>query len=201
MSSPLIDCSIFTRTILGCRVVRWLTAAILATTLLVISACAADSPAQNREEETSTTRELTTTSSSDSETYLVERKLAGGEEVRLPRQKFVKGLLYSSVGGNGRLEVGEGGCLRRNGRADGAGPVIVWPPGFGLSVEGDEISVLNEKGKVVARVGDLIKVGGSTTRSLDGQMAISEQLRRQLPERCPGLYQIADPEVRVIGQE
>jgi hypothetical protein len=80
---------------------------------------------------------------------------------------------------SGKLVV-EKGCLLLS-HEDGSTDLPVWPPGFELSTKGGEIRVLDEAGRVVARVGDQVRMGG-------GQVAVSERLRRRLsmPEECPG---------------
>lgn len=98
-----------------------------------------------------------------------------------------------SAAGHGRLVVDDRGCLRLGGRS-GDGHVPVWPPGFGLGTEGDEVRVLDGEGRVVARVGNRLAAGGGEARSLEGIDAVDERLQRELPERCPGPYWlVGDP--------
>ena len=90
----------------------------------------------------------------------------------------------------GELAVSEG-CLRM-GSADGY--LLVWPPGFRLSTENDQIQVLNGAGQVVARVGEEVYMGGGEKRYLE---QLDEYVRRQLPPDCPGPYWIVGEGVRL----
>ncbi|KAB2944923.1 MAG: hypothetical protein MPEBLZ_02968 [Candidatus Methanoperedens nitroreducens] len=75
------------------------------------------------------------------------------------------------------------GCLR-------AGSfLLVWPYGFSLSADNGTFQVIDSTGKIVARVGDEIKVGGGADETPDGRVA--RGYSAQLPgERCSGPYWI-----------
>lgn len=67
----------------------------------------------------------------------------------------------------------------------GADYLPIWPYGYSVNVEGGEIQVLNESSQVVARVGDIIKVGGGeTTKEVVEENYIGESL----PDDCEGPY-------------
>lgn len=63
----------------------------------------------------------------------------------------------------GELSVGEGGCLRVEGRPAGH-HIPIWPPGYSLDIERGNIRVLDYRGSVVASVGDRVSFGGGETR-------------------------------------
>jgi hypothetical protein len=71
--------------------------------------------------------------------------------------------------------------------------LLIWPHGFSLRTEGEEILVIDDNGQVFARVGDKITVGG-------GEIAIPEEEAKELieesivdqplPDDCQGPYWI-----------
>lgn len=65
--------------------------------------------------------------------------------------------------------------------------LIVWPHNFELRISNDAIEVLGASGQVVARVGDLVRLGGSEVR---------QGVRPDVvPDACHGPYWIASPTV------
>ncbi len=71
--------------------------------------------------------------------------------------------------------------------------LIIWPAGYSIDMEGDEIRVLDEDGQVVARVGDTISAAG-------GEMKWISSLWLKggfLPLNCDGPYWVAS-EVEVV---
>ncbi len=116
--------------------------------------------------------------------------------VFFPRQKaWVNSYLMALW--RGELILDGEGCLRV--RGDGS-LVPVWPPGFGVEVSGEEVRILNERGRVVARVGDEVEIGGGEAPPAERINVADERTRRELRERCPGQYWLAAPEVNVIRQ-
>lgn len=81
----------------------------------------------------------------------------------------------------------DNGCLRVDKY------LLIWPHGFSLRTEGEEILIIDSNGQVFARVGDEIYVGG-------GEVAIPEEEAKEfieesitgqpLPDNCTGPYWI-----------
>lgn len=83
----------------------------------------------------------------------------------------------------GKLVLGDG-CLRVDNDYDDYLPV--WPHGFSLSIDGEEILIIDGTGKPIARVGDKVKVGG-------GEIPVERiaKYSEELPSaRCSGPYWI-----------
>ena len=75
--------------------------------------------------------------------------------------------------------------IRRGFLFFGTDTLAIWPYGYSVNVEGGEIQVLNESSQVVARVGDIIKMGGGeTTKEVVEENYIGESL----PDDCEGPY-------------
>jgi len=85
------------------------------------------------------------------------------------------------AGGNIELVLDEGRL--RIGSADG--DLIIWPPGFSLTTEDDGVQILNEAGKIVAHVGEKVRMGGGHVSSL---RHTGDYVLRNLPPSCPGPY-------------
>ena len=88
-------------------------------------------------------------------------------------------------------------CLRVNNRGgkDPYGFVPIWPPDFRLAAEGDDVRILDEGGRLAAKVGEQVRMGGGeATETLGG---VDERTARELRERCPGNYWIVGGEVRI----
>ena len=95
-----------------------------------------------------------------------------------------------TAGIRGKLVLDDRGCLRVKDPADRVSVVPVWPAPFELDTEGEDVRVLDASGRVVAQVGrEVYMSGGEVGRSLEG--------KRQLQERCPGVYWIIGTEVRI----
>ena len=56
------------------------------------------------------------------------------------------------------------GCLHIQSEDGNSTYAAIWPFEFGVSVQGSSVSILDEKGQVVAQVGDQIRVGGGEVR-------------------------------------
>ncbi|MDD3819542.1 MAG: hypothetical protein PHG41_06910, partial [Actinomycetota bacterium] len=88
---------------------------------------------------------------------------------------------------NVKLEMDDNGCLRAEGY------LLIWPYGYSLHTDGEEIQIINDKGQVVACVGGYIDIGG-------GEVALPEEeakkhiekniIRQELPDGCNGPYWI-----------
>ena len=92
------------------------------------------------------------------------------------------------------------GCLRV--RYEAGTVVPLWPSGFEARVRGDEVRVLDGEGRVVARVGAKISMGGGGIR----EDALTEEIldqrtKRELLERCPGTYYLVQEGTVRIPQQ
>jgi hypothetical protein len=79
----------------------------------------------------------------------------------------------------------ENGYLRLT--TEGSSELIIWPEGYSLNMEGDEIQIFDEDGQVVARVGDTISAAG-------GEMGWINVLWVKggfLPFNCQGPYWVS----------
>lgn len=88
--------------------------------------------------------------------------------------------------GEGRLILDEG--YLRFKMTFGESYMIIWPYGYTIRLEGKTIQVLNADGRVVARAGDRIVIGGGETNSTEG---IENSIGQPLPLDCTGPYWIA----------
>jgi hypothetical protein len=95
----------------------------------------------------------------------------------------------------GELILDDEGCLRVRTRS-GARDVVVWPADFKADEADGEVRVLDSQGRVVARVGEAVYMGGGESPVSDNE-AVDERTRQELRERCPGTYWIAAPPVRI----
>ncbi len=66
--------------------------------------------------------------------------------------------------------------------------LLIWPHGYSVRAEGDEIQVLDGDGQVVAVVGEAIKVGGGEGANVE---IVEKYIGRSLPDDCAGPYWIA----------
>ncbi len=65
----------------------------------------------------------------------------------------------------------------------------VWQANYALGTEGEGIVVLEGEGRVAARVGAKVYMGGGEVgQALKGINAVDERTKRELSERCPGTY-------------
>jgi hypothetical protein len=74
---------------------------------------------------------------------------------------------------DGCLRIGDGGASR----------VVVWPPDFEVSREGDLLWVFYDDHEVEVRLGQAVSLGGGDVESID---AFDERTRRQVPSGYPG---------------
>jgi hypothetical protein len=86
----------------------------------------------------------------------------------------------------GKLEL-DNGCLRIKYFNDNY--LLIWPYGFSLHTEGEEIQVIDENGQVFASVGDKIRVGGGEMKGENASELIEKYyIETPLPEDCQGPY-------------
>ena len=103
--------------------------------------------------------------------------------------------------GSGRLVVRDR-CIRM--APDGRGGLVVWPHGYSLRREGDEILVLNGRGEAVAEVGEEVRMGGGQITQEEAgptpgaARRAFEEKRGELgvPERCRGPLWVSSEVVR-----
>jgi hypothetical protein len=91
----------------------------------------------------------------------------------------------------GRLVLADG-CLRIESVHGDGSQLPIWPPEFDLAAQGDEIQVLDGEGRVVARVGEEVYMGGGGGSAT----ALAGCVREQLPDACSGPYWIVGDGVR-----
>lgn len=96
-----------------------------------------------------------------------------------------------------RLELDDNGCLRVKYFDDNY--LLIWPHGFSIRTEGEEIQVIDDNGQVVACVGDKINVGGGEFPGEKAREYIEESIVEQpLPDDCPGPYWIVGETVETV---
>ena len=117
-----------------------------------------------------------------------------------PQKPRPGGLSLSALGG-GKLVV-KNSCIYMGTRHHS--DVVVWPYGYSLSRKDGEIRILNEKGKVVAQVGEEVRIGGGEITQAEAGPT-PEAARRQfeekrgelgVPNRCRGPLWVSSGVVR-----
>jgi hypothetical protein len=126
--------------------------------------------------------------SPDDETIEVDAfELANGQSLQFPRQAPVEGgreVMQAQL--IGRL-VHEGACLRVEDAFSETSTLTIWPPGYGVAEEGDQLFVTDESGRALAHVGQEITIDGGDV-PVGGQDAF-EETHASLPlAACPGPY-------------
>jgi hypothetical protein len=108
--------------------------------------------------------------------------------IAFPRQKPVEGFrVCMDAALVGTLQLEES-CLYV--QSLGGGRLVpIWPPGFTLRVAGDRVLVIDGEGKVAARAGDEVYMGG-------GDGGADEWVLQQIPPACRGEYLIVGCDVR-----
>ncbi len=81
----------------------------------------------------------------------------------------------------------EDGYLRLSRSYSDTTELIIWPYGYSLNVEGDDIRIINGDGEIVAHVGDNIYVGGGEVALI----TVWKDIRGLLPFDCKGPYWLA----------
>ena len=99
------------------------------------------------------------------------------DDIFLPRLYDQRGSLqYPNAAAEGRLML-RGRCLLLGIAYPPGEYLVVWPPGFNIQREGDDILVLNGGGNVIAQVGDHVTLGGRSSKK-----------GADYPGECPGAY-------------
>ena len=76
----------------------------------------------------------------------------------------------------------EHGCIRVE-KIDGVDLLLIWPPGFELSVDGGDVRISDDTGTSLS-VGEEVRIGGG-----GAPLALVQVLVEQpLPNDCPGPY-------------
>ncbi len=126
------------------------------------------------------------------------------EKVFFPKQPPTN--TYWMAEFHGELVLDDEGCLRIEEPPGHTDTVPIWPAGFELDASGGEVSVLDEEGRVVGRVGEPIEMGGGALPSRGSSATAhstleDETMVRELFERCPGSYWLAAPEMEISQQQ
>jgi hypothetical protein len=106
---------------------------------------------------------------------------ACGEKTPSPTPYFPVQAEVQELGLNALLSgelVLDDGCLRVYDN------LILWPYGYTVEMEGDDIWVVNEHGEWVVNVGDRVQMGGGV---ISAEFA-EEKIGRSLPEGCMGPF-------------
>ena len=100
-----------------------------------------------------------------------------GQTIYFPKQAPTNVSLTALM--EGTLILDSNGCLRVKVER-GDTPLVLWRYGFTLQVDGDRVEVHNDKGQLVARVGEPVRMGGgSAPNPVDDGLSIAT---------CPGPF-------------
>ncbi len=125
---------------------------------------------------------------------------SSAEEILFARQPPEDNGLYPSAATAGKL-VAEDKCLLMK-HLDGIGSHLpVWPHDYSLSTENGDIRLLDGEGRIAARLGDVVRVGGGEIRQSQAGPKPEQarrnyqQQRRELnvPPSCPGPLWLVAP--------
>jgi hypothetical protein len=83
--------------------------------------------------------------------------------------------------------VEQDGCIRVRTDDDPRGRLLVWQPDYQIQRNGERIEIVDGSGKVVARVGESIDIGGGEVP------AFEDRLKAPLPPACTGPYWMVAP--------
>jgi len=126
--------------------------------------------------------QITVTPVNNSPYYFPKQEVVDGERVVMEAEIFGTLLLVDE-------------CIRVNDREVDTSYLLVWPPEFSLNTEHDPIQIIDGDGKVIASVGDLVRIGGGEVKSLS---FLSESLKKNLPTKCVAPYWIVGEGVDVL---
>ena len=74
--------------------------------------------------------------------------------------------------------------------------LIVWPSDFALRQDGEVVEIRNGNGDIVARAGDIVRLGGRSAWDDDG--VSRSKLEESLPKECQLAYYLVGDEVAVV---
>ncbi|CAN5875775.1 hypothetical protein BH23ACT11_BH23ACT11_25560 [soil metagenome] len=171
-------------------------ALFVAVAWLVLAGCGGSIAGNNEDEDDS----VTTRTPNTTVTPTTEDTSPAASDVFFAKKKPVGGLSASARSG-GVLTLDEKGCFRIKSVEGRRGHVPIWPPTFKVRVEGEEITILDGQGDLVAQVGERLLVGGGefpgigreSTLPLESIPSVSKRVGRKLEERCPGQYWLVAP--------
>lgn len=87
------------------------------------------------------------------------------------------------------LVVVENGCVRIEDGSDESA-LVIWPPGTTLRVEGDDVLLLDEEGRIIAQVGQRVTMGGGYVPYPSAKESFG-QTNQFPPDECGGPYWLA----------
>ena len=87
----------------------------------------------------------------------------------------------------GKLVIDNNGYIRVD-MINESDPLIIWPYGYSLQIEGKDIWIINDKGQVIAKVGDAVELGGGFV----GADIVEERTGQALPKDAAGPYFISN---------
>ena len=122
--------------------------------------------------------------SGDAQAYVFQRRSVKGRELFFIKQK--PGLLPMTALGGGKLVVDGRGCFRMRSPGQKLGLLLIWPAHFRLETGGGKVRILNGKGRVVAKPGDELRVGGGMMSGLGSGMTsdVAFDRERNVPKKC-----------------
>jgi len=92
------------------------------------------------------------------------------------------------------------GCLRIEDGYYADGWLVLWPFGSDFRVGDDRIEVINEDGKLVARVGEWMRAGGGAVENTSGMAGLDEMIPGMPIDGCNGPYWVAAPLETMVQQ-
>ena len=98
-----------------------------------------------------------------------------------PQQRESEGRVAMEALLEGELTL-EHGCLRAK-KKNGTDYLLIWPPGFKLSVDGGDIRISDDSGASLT-VGEKFRIGGGGAPLAHVQILVEQPL----PRDCPGPY-------------
>lgn len=98
-----------------------------------------------------------------------------------------------AIGSPGRLFEDEAGCIRLDIFKDDVTPTVLWPDTWSAERgEDSRVRVMDEEGRILARTGDEVDVGGMVFGTpLEENPGVEERTKEELRQRCPGRYYFA----------
>jgi len=92
------------------------------------------------------------------------------------------------------------GCLRIEDGYYADGWLVLWPFGSDIRVGDDRIEVINEDGRLVARVGEWMRAGGGAVENTSGMAGLDEMIPGMPIDGCNGPYWVAAPLETMVEQ-